>query len=155
VDDLTMQAKALSALATIWKERGDVAQAIALARQALSIDNRLPDPSDRGNSHHNLALYLDKAGRVEDAARHTLAAGAYWLISTRHDYLATWLGNLKIYIRRAAQSGGRYELPRLADLLARPEFAALGQFVALSGVAVPQLQAQLDQLVEQARQDVE
>jgi hypothetical protein len=122
-------------------------------RQALAIANRLPDPSDRAISHHNLAIYLGKAGRVEDMARHTLAAAVYWLIATRHGHLATWLNNLRISSRRAADSGGRYELPRLADLLARPEFAALGQFLAGSGVDLGQLQAQLDQLVEGARRE--
>jgi tetratricopeptide (TPR) repeat protein len=154
VDDLYGQAKALSALASIWKERGDVEQAIALERQALSIRNRLPDPSERAISHHNLANYFDKAGRAEDMARHTLVAGVYFLVSTRRDHLATWLNNLKIDIRHAARSGGRYELPRLAGLLARPGFEALGRFLAQFGVDVPQLQAQLDELVEGVRQEV-
>ena len=56
-------------------------------------------------------------------------------------------------IRRAAQSGERYDLPRLADLLARPGFEALGRFLAQRGVDVQPLQAQLEQLVEQARQE--
>jgi tetratricopeptide (TPR) repeat protein len=152
-DDLYGQAKALYALASIWNERGDIEQAIALGRQALSVCNRLPDPSDRAISHHNLAVYYGKAGRAEDEARHRLAAGVYLLVSTRHDHLATWLHNLSIRVRRAAQSGGRYDLPRLADLLARPEFEALGRFLAQRGVDARPLQAQLDQLVEQARQD--
>jgi tetratricopeptide (TPR) repeat protein len=152
-DDLTGQAKALSALANIWDERGDVEQAIALARQALSIRNRLPDPSDRAMSHGNLANYFYKAGRTEDEARHWLAAGVYFLVSTRRDHLATWLHNLSIRMRRAAESGGRYELPRLAGLLARAEFEALGRFLAGWGVDVAQLQAQLDELVEGVRRE--
>jgi len=44
------------------------------------------------------------------------------------------LGNLGIHIRRAAQSGEQYALPRLADLLAHPEFEAVQRFVAEAGV---------------------
>ncbi len=153
VDDLQAQSGALSALATIWYERGDVEQAVALGRQALSLCNRLPDPSDRAISHDNLASYLGKAGRAEEAARHRLAAGVYYLVTTRRDYLATWLGNLRIDIRRAAGSGGRYELPRLADLLARPEFEALARFLVGLGVESGPLQAQLDELVEGVRKE--
>jgi tetratricopeptide (TPR) repeat protein len=153
VNDLTNQARALYALADIWDERGDVTQAIALVRQALSICNRLPDPSDRAISHHNLAKYLEQAGKVEDAVWHVLADIMYLVVSNHLEGLSVSLRNLRVRIRRAAQAGGRYDLPRLAGLLARPEFAALGQFLAQRGVDVGQLQAQIDQRVEQARQD--
>jgi tetratricopeptide (TPR) repeat protein len=151
-NDLTLQARALSALANIWKERGDLEQAIALARQALSIRNRLPDPSDRAISHGNLANYLEKAGKLEDEARHLLASIIYRLLTQRHDLLSIDLRNLGIRIRRAAQTGGRYDLPRLAEMLALPAFDALKQFLAQRGVDVPELQAAIDQLVEQVRQ---
>ena len=150
--ELTAQSAALSALANIWKERGDLTQAIALERQALSIRNRLPDPSDRAASHGNLANYLGKAGKAEDEARHSLSTIIYCLLAQRHDYLATLFNNLSIRIRRAAQSGGEYALPRVADLLARPEFEALARFVAQRGVDIQELQEAIDQLVEQARQ---
>ena len=150
-NDVTLQSRALSALADIWDERGDLAQAIALERQALSICNRLPDPSDRAISHCNLANYLEKAGKTGDEPRHSLAAIMYDLIIQRHG-LATDLNNLKIRIRRAAQSGGQYVLPSVAALLAQPEFAALQAFVAQRGVDIQALQAAIDQLVEHARQ---
>ena len=94
VDDLTSQAKALSALADLWDERGDVEQAISLARQALSVTNRLPDPADRAISHNNLGNYFDDSGRIEDGAAHHMAAGIYDLVSGHHD--PNWLNNLKI-----------------------------------------------------------
>ena len=149
--DLYGQSNALSALANIWKERGDLAQAIALERQALSICNRLPDPSDRAVSHCNLSNYFDKMGKAEDMSRHSLAAGVYFLITTQQEPLVTWLRNLGIDIRRAAQSGGEYALPRVADLLARPEFEALARFVAQRGVDIQELQETIDELVEQTR----
>ena len=150
--DLYGQSKALSALADIWKERGDLTQAIALERQSLSICNRLPDPSDRAISHGNLSSYLDDSGKLEEGARHLLASIIYRLLATRHDILAIDLRNLNYRMRRATQSGGEYALPRVADLLARPEFEALARFVAQRGVDIQELQEAIDQLVERARQ---
>ncbi len=63
VDDLTNQAKALAALADLWGVRGDIAQAVALQRQALAVRDRLPDLAGRSASHGNLSIYLDRAGR--------------------------------------------------------------------------------------------
>jgi tetratricopeptide (TPR) repeat protein len=151
-DDLTHQSKALSALANIWDERGDIKQAIALQRQALSICNRLPDPFDRAPFHNNLANYFTEAGKPEDEARHLLAGIIYSVISTPY-HLSDFVKNLRIRIHRAAQSGRRYELPRISDLLTRPEFEALGGFLEKSGVDLQELQAQIDQMVEQARQE--
>ena len=150
--ELTAQSAALSALASIWQECGDLAQAIALERQALSIRNRLPDPSDRAISHCNLANYLVKMGKAEDETRHLLAAIIYCLLAQRHDFLVTLLNNLKIKMRRASQTGGQYALPPVAALLAQPEFAALQAFVAQRGVDIQELQEAIDELVEHVRQ---
>jgi tetratricopeptide (TPR) repeat protein len=54
VNDLTQQATVLSALAEVWEKRGDVSRAIELARQALAICERLPNPEDRAISHGKL-----------------------------------------------------------------------------------------------------
>ena len=56
-------------------------------------------------------------------------------------------------MHRAAQAGGRYELPALSKLLSPPEFDTLRQFLVQGGVDPQQLQAQIDQLVEQTRQE--
>ena len=56
------QANALSSLASIWNKLGDTSQAISLARQSLSVCNRLPNSVDRSISHYNLFIYLEKAG---------------------------------------------------------------------------------------------
>jgi hypothetical protein len=68
--------------------------------------------------------------------------------------LATWRRNLAIDMRRAAEAGQRYELPRLADLLADPEFDALQHFLTANRVDPAQLQSALDQLVDQVRKEL-
>jgi hypothetical protein len=68
-------------------------------------------------------------------------------------HLAIWRHNLAIRIRRAARAGQRYELPRLADLLADPEFDALQQFLTAHRGDPAQFQSALDQLVEQVRKE--
>jgi len=151
-EDVTYQSKALTALASVWEERGETGQAVALARQALALCNQLPDPADRAILHNNLAIYLEKAGQQPQAARHRLAAGVYRLISG-HD-LSTWRSSLAVRMRRAARDGRRYELPRLSALLADPEFDAVRQFLTGRGADLAQLQSGLDQLVEQVRQQV-
>jgi len=148
-DDLVHQVSTLSALACVWDERGDTNQAVALERQALSVKNRLPNPESRAVSHNNLFKYLDTAGKPEDAAGHQLASIVYCLVSKNYEHLSIYLRNLRIRIRRAAQSGRRYELPPLSELLSRPEFDALGQFLVQFGVKPRQLQLSINQLVEQ------
>lgn len=58
-------------------------------------------------------------------------------------------------MRGAAACSGRYELPRPAELLERPDFAALRQVLAERGVDVGELQAAIDALVEQVRSQLE
>jgi hypothetical protein len=65
------------------------------------------------------------------------------------------LRNLAIRMRKTAAAGGRYELPRLAELLVRPEFEPLQRTLAEWKVAVDELQAKIDELVEEVRQRVE
>jgi len=65
VNDLTAQARILSALATVWKKRGDVSRAIELQRQSLAICERLPNPEERAISHGNLFIYLH-TGQIEE-----------------------------------------------------------------------------------------
>lgn len=155
VDDLTNQAMALSALADLWDKRGDRGQAAALQRQALTVLNRLPGLADRAMSHGNLSNYLDRVGDWDGTAQHSLAAVVYDLITNHRQGLALRLRNLAIDMRRAAAGGGRYELPRLAELLERPDFAALRQVLAERGVDLGELQASIDAHVEQVRSQVE
>jgi len=153
VGDLPNEAKALSALADLWNWREDCEQAAGLERQALAVRNRFSDLVSRSISHGNLAVYLDLVA-AEEAARHRLARIAYVLVTGHGPFLAMELYNLAILMRRAAASGGRYELPRLAELLARPEFEPLQRTLAEWNVALDGLQAQVDQHVEEVRRQV-
>ncbi|MEA2559987.1 MAG: hypothetical protein QOH06_1491 [Acidobacteriota bacterium] len=155
VGDLPHEAKGLSALADLWDERGDREQASGLERQALAICNRLSDLASRAISHGNLAHYLENLRAAAEAARHRLAAIIYDLIMGRGQGLATVLRGLAISMRVAAASGGRYELPRLAELLARPEFEPLHRTLIEWNVVLDDLQAQIDQLVDELRRQVE
>jgi tetratricopeptide (TPR) repeat protein len=155
VGDLSKEAWALSALADLWDEREDREQAASLERKALAVRNRLSDLEGRSSSHSNLSCYLDRLGAAEEAAWHRLAGISYLLILGHGQHLATALHNLAVVTRRAAVSGRQYELPRLADLLARPEFEPLQRTLTEWDVAPDELQAQIDELVEQVRGRVE
>jgi len=151
-DDVTNQSKALSALADLWDERGDRVQAVALERHALAVRDRLPDLADRSISHGNLSNYLDRSGETEEAARHLLAAIVYDLVMNHRQGLNVNLSNLGNRMRRAAPDP--YELPRLADLLSRPEFEALKRVLEASGFDAEGLQGTIDGIVEDVRQQV-
>ena len=155
VDDLANQARALTALADLWDESGDSSQAVALERQALAVSNRLPALADRAISHGNLSNYLGRLGDLEGMAQQSLAAIAYDVTTNHRQDLAVRLENLAVDMRRAAAGGSRYELPRLPDLLARPEFTALKETLAAGGVDLVELQSTIDALVEQVRSQAE
>lgn len=149
--DLAMESKALSALADLWDERGDFEQAAGLERQALAVRNRLSDLADRSISHGNLANYLDRLSAAEEASRHLLAGIVYDLITNRQQGLQIKLRNLVGSMHHAAASEKRYELPRLAELLARPEFEPLLRTLTEWNVGLDELQAGIDELVEKVR----
>ena len=154
VGDVVMQSSALSGLADLWSRKKDLGRAVALERRALALRDRLDDPADRAASYNNLGNYLEGAGREEEARRHQLAAMAYRIVTGHGQHLESSLRNLSIRIRRAARQGRRYDLPRLADLLADPAFAALSLFLERRGAAPQELQAAIDTHVEQVRAQV-
>jgi tetratricopeptide (TPR) repeat protein len=149
-DDITAQATTFSALADLWDEKGDPGQAADLARRALDLCNRLPDPGDRGLSHNNLANYLHRLGEGADAAPHRLAALCYALIGGYGDDLRQWLHNLSIVMAESRAQGQTDPLPTLERLLADPRFDALRRFVAGRGIDPADLQRALDDLIAQA-----
>lgn len=104
--------------------------------------------------HGNLANYLDQMEALEEAARHRLTAIVYNLVMGQQQNFANNLHNLAIPMREVAASGGRYELPRLAELLTRPEFEPLQRTLMGRGVALDVLQAEIDQQVEAVRREV-
>jgi tetratricopeptide (TPR) repeat protein len=155
VDSLPEQASALGALAVIWDALGDLNQAVALERRVLAVSQRLPDPLDRARSHHNLAYYLDRVGEHDEARWHLFAALVYRLVTNNTESLRGTLHYLSILIRWAAASGARYELPRLADILSRPEFQALGNFLIQFGVNSDDLQANIDAGIQELERSVQ
>jgi tetratricopeptide (TPR) repeat protein len=155
VGDLTNQARALSGLANVWAERGDIEKAVDLGRQVLAVHNRLPGLEDRAISHRNLSNYLDRMGHSEEYTRHMLADIVYCVVCGHHKGLGTSLRNLGVLMRRAAKGGGRYELPRLGEVLADAEFEALREFLEQGQVDAGELQAEIDRLVEEVRKQVD
>jgi tetratricopeptide (TPR) repeat protein len=153
VEDLQAQSAALSALAGVWAERGEMDQAVALARQALEVKNRLPDPGGRAISHVNLSIYLRRIGNKEESTPHFLGAGIYCLASGRGDLLKRWLNNLRIFVEQAAQTDTPYTLPRIADFIVLHEFEALNRFLVQYQVDVNALQTQVDELVAGLNRD--
>jgi tetratricopeptide (TPR) repeat protein len=147
--DVTCEARALSALAYVWDDLGDVGQAIDMERAALAVHDRLPNPGDRADSHHNLSTYLHKAGYGDQAKDHQLADLVYTMTAKLDMRIS--LQNLANRIHQASTHGERFDLPGLADLLARPAFAPLHTFLAERGHSVKDLQPEIDALIEQAR----
>lgn len=79
----------------------------------------------------------------------------YHVVIDHREFLKTGLHNLAIHVRRAGAGGERYELPRLTDLLARPEFEALRETLADRGVDLGELQGEIDRIVDQVRSQLE
>jgi tetratricopeptide (TPR) repeat protein len=154
-NDPAKRAKVLGALADLFDEQGDVPQAITQARRALALREQLPDPRDRAISHNNLANYLERRGAPADlieAPRHQLAALVYWLVCGLGRDLQTSRRNYAIDFRRARAAGTPLTVPRLADLLGDPAFHPLAEWLDKRQVDVAELQAAVDQILEQTRQ---
>ncbi|MCK5523831.1 MAG: CHAT domain-containing protein [Thiomargarita sp.] len=147
MNDLTNQANALTALADVWDKRGDVSRAIELARQALAIRERLPNPEDRAISHGNLSSYLHQVGQIKEGARHILACIVYLIVTGNQQRLEFNLRNLAIHKREIEEKGTTYPLPRLNELLQQGEFSVLRRWLAEWGVDVGELQGRIDGFV--------
>ena len=151
----TNRAKVLSSLASLFDKQGDVGQAITQIRRALTIFEQLPDPSDRAISHSNLGNYLERTGTPSDLAesrRHQLASLVYFLVAGLGQDLQTSLGNYAIRFRRAQTGGVPLSVPRVAELLADPAFRPLEDWLRQREVDVAEVQSDVDQRLEQARQ---
>lgn len=150
--DETRRAMVLSALADLSGERGDLPQAIALARRALAIHNTLPHPADRAISHGNLCNYLARAGKLPEATAHEAAALVYLSATGHRQLLLTSTHNHALRLHRARQAGQEHTLPRLADLLTRPDFAPLRDWLTAGQANLDQLQEAVDAFVAQCRE---
>jgi tetratricopeptide (TPR) repeat protein len=149
------RAAVLSSLAGLFYEQGDVPQAITQERRSLSACEQLPDPEDRANSHHNLAIYLARQGTAPSLAEstcHRLADLMYCLVAGLGQDLQTSLHNYVIIFRRARAAGNEVAVPRVAELLANPAFHPLDLWLRQRQVNPAELQMAVDQCLEQARQ---
>jgi tetratricopeptide (TPR) repeat protein len=148
-------AAVLSSLADLFSRQGDVPQAINQVRRALAVYEQLPDPDDRAISHHNLANYLERQGTapvLAESTHHQLAGLIYFLVAGLWQHLQTLLHNYAIRFRRAHAAGAEVAVPRVAELLASPAFHALGEWLRQRQVDPAELQRDVDQFLEQARQ---
>lgn len=148
-------AKLFGSLASLFAGQDDMVQAITLARRGLALCEQLPDPADRAISHNNLAGYLERSGTpstLAESPRHRLAALVYHLVAGLGQDLQTSLRNYAIDFRRAHAAGTVLAVPRVAELLTDPAFHPLDQWLRQCQVNFAELQADVDQLLEQARQ---
>jgi tetratricopeptide (TPR) repeat protein len=153
--DPAKRATVISSLAGLFDHRGDLPQAITQERRALAIRDQLPDPSDRANSHNNLASCLARSATpsaLAEAPRHKLAGLVYQLVSGLGQQLQTTLRNYAIDFRRARAAGTPPAIPRLAELLADPAFRPMGDWLRRRGADVNEVQATMDQFLDMARQ---
>lgn len=108
--------------------------------------------------HHNLANYLKRSGTpsaLAESSLHRLAALIYTLVAGLGESLRTSLHNYAICFRRARAAGTVLAVPRVEELLADPAFAPLAQWLSKRKVLVDQLQSDVDQHLDLARQDGE
>ena len=131
-NDPANSAHALSLLASLFSQQGDVSQAITQERRALARREQLPDPRDRAISHNNLANYLEQSDAPSaptESPRHQLAALIYRLVAKLGQDLQTSLDNYTIDFRRAHAAGTPLTVPRVAELLADPAFRPLNDWL--------------------------
>jgi tetratricopeptide (TPR) repeat protein len=153
--DPAMSAIVLSSLADVFERQGDIPQAIIQQRRSLAIREQLPNPADRAASHNNLANYLKRSGNPSDFAEssfHRLVALIYTLVAGLKESLKTLLHNYAIGFREARAAGAELAVPRVEELLANPAFAPLAQWLSNRKTPVDQLQTDVDQCLDLARQ---
>jgi len=154
-NDPAMRAKVLGSLARLFDGQGDVPQAIAQQRRALALCEQLPNPYDRALSHNNLALYLERSGTLSalaESSRHQLAALVYRLVSKLGQGLQDSLRDYANDFRRANDAGSPLVVPRLDGLLTDPAFHSLKEWLRQRQADVADVQASVDDFLEQARQ---
>jgi tetratricopeptide (TPR) repeat protein len=154
-NDPARRAAVLSSLADLFDAQGDLTQAILQQRRALALREQLPDPRDRAGSHDNLAIYLEGRGDPADRAeapRHRLAALVYRLVSGLGQDLQDSLHNYAIDCRQAQAAGTKVSGPGVAELRADPAFRPLDDWLRQRGVDTAQVQAAVDQVLDQVRQ---
>lgn len=148
-------AEALGSLAVLFAKQGDLPQAITQQRRELVLREALPDFAARARSHHNLAIYLNISNAPSahaESSHHRLAALIYYLVTGLERDLQDSLRYYAFLFHRAQAAGAELTVPRVAELLADPAFYRLDQWLRQRQVNVVELQAGVDQLLEQVRQ---
>ncbi|MFZ0050999.1 MAG: CHAT domain-containing protein [Desulfobaccales bacterium] len=153
-NDPARRASVHGSLASLFDQQDDVPQAITQERRALALREQLPDPYARAASHNNLANHLNRSVAPADHAesrRHRLAALIYSFVSGMGQDFQTLLNNYAFDFRHARAAGTPLAVPRLAELLADPAFRPLANWLQVRQVDVAELQAAVDQILEQTR----
>ena len=143
-DNLQNEGRAMSTLASVWEALGDIQHAMEIERQALALYERLPDPEDRADAHHNLAYYLNLADQDAEARGHVLAALIYRVASGLSIKWPFQL--LRTLFQDAVIRGERCALPRLGDFISNPNFVALRHFLAMRKIDMLKLESNVDNL---------
>jgi hypothetical protein len=154
-NDPARSAMVLNSLAHLFYDQGDIREAVAQERRALALCEQLPYPGHRANSHNNLAHYLDLSGTTSalaEAPHHQLAALVYWLVSGLTHDLQFSLRGYVINFRRANTTGVPLTVPSVAELLDDAAFCPLDDWLRQRRVDVDELQTNVDQFLEMARQ---
>ncbi len=154
-NDPARSAAILSSLAELFNEQSDLRSAIETGCRALALREQFPNPGNRANSHGNLASYLDRSGLLADRAesvRHQLAALAYRLITGLGQDLRDSMRSYANVFRRAHTEGTEPAVPRIDELLADPAFQPLEAWLRKRGVDREELQAAVDEFLEEVRQ---
>lgn len=94
IGDRRVEANAIGTLANVRADRGDLAGARDLHRQALAIREQIGDSRGVAMDHNNLGLLAQEAGDVGEARRHFETALALNRRDGRDDIAATNLVNL-------------------------------------------------------------
>lgn len=155
LNDPNRRATVLSALADLFNAQRDTNQAIIQERRALALREQLPNPEARAISHTNLSNYLARSGvpsALAEAPHHRLAGLIYFLVSGFTQNVQTVLENYAVFFRHQHAAGIELFIPRVTELLAKPAFASLDQWLRQREVELEELQAGIDELLEQARQ---
>jgi tetratricopeptide (TPR) repeat protein len=140
--DARGEAMVLAKMADLAGERGDVAHAVAMQREALAIQDRLDHPQDRATGHNNMGTYLWKSGDMQGALRHLVAAAVYKLV--RNTNVKTLIRNLAVIVRTSLAQGAEFELPRVSSLVESSEFTALSDFLRTERRSSEEVQQALD-----------
>lgn len=154
-DDLEDKARVLSALAEVSSERDDFTQAIALERQALTMYERLANPSDCAISHGNLSVYLYMIEQDKEAEKHMLAELIYDVVTENQAKIEIHMELIGEFIEEDAKEGISYDLPRLADLLNSSKFNTVFSFLQERNINIEELQMKIDELVKTVREKFE